>query len=191
MRNWSFVVPVLAVCSCAAPQSTQVLPPARASMAEAVPLKVEYMFQVVNQVFAGVPSVDRGTFAGRCSVPSDWVVTASATGKATHLGRITGTASHCSQVEWQLVNGSPVPIHMTYSDGQADFVAANGDVLRVTYGEGTSTFGPTGGTFHDHFIVAGGTGRFAQATGAGVDDGTFTAMDAPMPTVMVGTIRYR
>jgi hypothetical protein len=156
-----------------------------------VPFRAEGTDQITSLEFAGVPSVDRSTFSGRCSVASDWVATGTITGTATHLGAVTGTFSNCSQVTWTQTEGGPVPVASTYGDGVVSLVAANGDVLQGRYGDGVATFGPSGGTLQDSVTFTGGTGRFESATGAALDHGTITTLDAPIPFVIVGTINYR
>jgi hypothetical protein len=50
--------------------------------------------------WAGVPGQDKSLFGGRCSVASDYVITATCPGEATHAGRLSGSGSHCSQITW-------------------------------------------------------------------------------------------
>jgi len=119
-----------------------------------------------RQDFApGFPAA-RSTFDGRCSVPSDWVIEFSGTARITHLGKSVSVFEHCSQADFS--TGI-----FTYQDGVITITAANGDELWGTYGNGTAGFvSPTAVAWQDDFVLTGGTGRFAGASGSGVDRGT-------------------
>ena len=89
-----------------------------------------------------------------------------AAGNATHLGKVTATSHDC-------INPNPQdPNSFSFASlgvGPAGlvFIAANGDVLFVTY-SGTLTAQPPGPhLINGHFIITGGTGRFVGATGGG------------------------
>jgi len=79
-------------------------------------------------------------------------------GIVSHLGRITGTGSNCT--EFSLTVES-VPIY----DGLATFVSADGSSITATYA-GTQAQ-PVAGTAatESTFTVLSGTGRFADAQG--------------------------
>ena len=132
-------------------------------------------------------------FEGRCSVLSDYVITATFEGTATHAGRVTGTTSHCSQIMW-----SPQgPMGATYSDGRGVINGANGSTIILRYGDGTTGADPATGKlwFRDTWTFNGGTGLFAGATGSGEEGGTFSDFGAilggtPVPMWMEGTITY-
>lgn len=77
-------------------------------------------------------------------------------GQVTHLGLTSMTASHCTQLL-----GAP-------ETGTQTFVAANGDRLELSYVLTSDPFEPAEGavlTIYGQTVVAGGTGRFAQASG--------------------------
>jgi hypothetical protein len=77
-------------------------------------------------------------------------------GQVTHFGLTSMTASHCTQFL-----GAP-------ATGIQTFVAANGDMLEVTYTLTGEPFEPVEGavmTGHGQTVDTGGTGRFAQASG--------------------------
>ncbi|MFO7692436.1 MAG: hypothetical protein R6V57_05060 [Vicinamibacterales bacterium] len=127
-------------------------------------------------------------------MPSDYVISASFTGTATHAGAITGTGSHCSQIIWTTQG----PAGATYTDGQAEATAADGSTLALTYGNGTTGVDPETGElwFQDAFAFAGGTGRFVGATGGGQEGGRFASFDAilagvPVAMWMTGTITFQ
>jgi hypothetical protein len=114
----------------------------------------------------GFPVV-RDAFAGRCSVPSDWVTTIDLRGTAEHLGRVSVVASHCTQFD---IFTTPNP--GVFQDGEMVVKAANGDELWLEYaGHFLFTPGdtPEVGVSAISFTtvtVVGGTGRFEGATGS-------------------------
>ena len=79
-------------------------------------------------------------------------------GVASHLGRLTGTGSNCT--EFTLATNA-----VAVWDGLATFVAADGSTINTT-SEGTQG-APIAGqaTFAISHTIAGGTGRFAEAAG--------------------------
>jgi hypothetical protein len=113
----------------------------------------------ILQPAPGFP-LERSTFDGRCSVPSDALSSWDYTGRWTHLGSWTTVElSHCSQLD--LVTGVG-----TFGDGVLTLRAANGDTLSGTYGNGESLFQPDGTVAYTfEMTITGGTGRFAGATG--------------------------
>ena len=145
------------------------------------PYKATAMWAKTDIRWAGQPGVDKSLFDGRCSRPSDYVITASFEGNATHAGRIAGEASHCSQIEWTPQG----PGGATYSDGQGVMTAANGSTIVLRYGNGTTGVDLTAGEmwFRDDWTFIGGTGLFAGATGAGTEGGRFKDFNA----VLAGT----
>lgn len=109
---------------------------------------------------------ERSTFDGRCSVPSDWVIEFTGTGQVSHLGKVTVVFEHCTQADFQ--TGT-----FPYEDGVFKLIAANGDELWGTYGNGTSALvSATEVRWQDTFVLDGGTGRFAGASGGGAEWGT-------------------
>jgi hypothetical protein len=115
------------------------------------------------------------TFGDRCSVPSQWISTASGTGEISHLGRVSWTTEHC----FQLFAG-------TFSDADLVITAANGDELYGTY-DGVMT-GET--TFVETMVITGGTGRFAGASGTVEESGWFDPGTGYMEVSGLGTITY-
>ena len=132
------------------------------------------------------------TFDGRCSVPSDFVITFTVIGEATHVGRFTGQTEHCSQMVWTPQG----PAGTTYGDGRFTLSAANDDTIAGMYTNRESGTDASGLIwFLDDWTITGGTGRFAGATGHGEQGGTFNdffAMlaGAPVKMWMEGTITY-
>jgi len=157
------------------------------------PFSAKAMWTPTGIQWAGLPGQATSTFGGRCSVPSDYVISAAFEGQATHAGRVTGTTSHCSQIAW----GPQGPTGATYSDGEGILTTANGSTIMLRYGNGTTGVDPDTGLswFRDAWTFTGGTGLFAGATGSGLEGGTFANFDAvlagvPVPMWMEGTITY-
>jgi hypothetical protein len=89
-------------------------------------------------------------------VPPNLLVNGTGTGTANHLGRFTATFS----TTVNLGTGSA-------TGGIFKFVAANGDHLDATFtGQGTPTGQPNVASIVEIATITGGTGRFADATGA-------------------------
>lgn len=133
---------------------------------------------------------DPADIADRCADPDNtWAVTSfEAWGTATHLGKTYLFAEHCSYSTDGIPDG-------TYGEGMTTLIAANGDILYATYTSGISTSPPPVIGFMDDFtFVDGGTGRFAHASGGGVEEGlldaTFGPEGAPFTMWMEGVISY-
>jgi hypothetical protein len=112
---------------------------------------------------AAAPSQDRPFHAedsGTAVVNGDFsigtTITASASGYATHLGAFTLNDS-------STVVGAEGPIR--YIEGEAHLIAANGDHLCASF---TGSVNLATLTATANFEWTGGTGRFANATGATV-----------------------
>jgi len=119
--------------------------------------------------------------AGRCDEsPGTFSLTTFwGSGHATHLGRIDIVAQHCSQPGG------------FYSQGELTITAANGDVLEATYTNGVSLTPPPEILFRDEFtFVDGGTGRFTEASGDGVETGVFQFFTDEFELEMEGVISY-
>lgn len=173
----------------AAPASSQPQPAAGER-----PFKATATWTVTGVQWAGSPGQATSLFEGRCSVPSDYVVSAAFEGNATHAGRVAGTTSHCSQILW----GPGGPMGATYSDGRGTLTTANGSTIELRYGNGTTGVDQTNGRlwFRDEWRFTGGTGTFAGASGHGIEGGSFVDFNALLTgaeTVsmwMDGTITY-
>ena len=97
---------------------------------------------------------------GRCAPAASTVSIAPGLGTnagTSNFGSFTATNSHC------IVLPLPAP----YTDGLFSYAFDAGDVLRGTYSGALSTT-VTPGTFANlqNFVVTGGTGRFAGASGS-------------------------
>jgi len=122
----------------------------RAATEQSVPFRTSsYLFQAI----AAVPEPG-------CNAPGESRRYLSGEGAATHLGRYTVDLSFCARAGGVL------------DDGRGAFIAANGDVLQLTF-EGTSTFVPPFTlSFTSFATFTGGSGRFAGASGEAVVTGT-------------------
>jgi hypothetical protein len=119
------------------------------------------------------------------SIDADFVTRFEGSGRASHLGRVTVVAQHCSMVTASGVD---------YEDGELTLTAANGDVLEAVYFDGTSELadpvGPVFGFIDTFEFVDGGTGRFTFASGGGTETGFFNQGTGEWSLVMEGTIAY-
>ena len=105
---------------------------------------------------------------GTITFTSPSTATTAGTGNATHLGRITSDGNLTIIGEASCI-GNEVGFSVEMQD---TFTAANGDRLTTTI---TMQLCPIAlGIYHGigTYVVTGGTGRFASATGSGVFDGT-------------------
>jgi len=102
-----------------------------------------------------------------CDPGAIWRFSRAGAGDMLHLGDAEAVLSHCTYV---VPDGSA--FHALVLGGMITFTAANGDTLVLAY-EGTTdgivdaTGGFLGYTAEGTWTVAGGTGRFANATGSG------------------------
>ncbi len=129
----------------------------------------------------GHASFDRSNPRG-CAAGFTTITDAS--GTATHLGKIAFHCEHCVTATGDM-------------SGSAVLTAANGDEVRATY-TGTSTPpGQIGEPIYviSTMVIAGGTGRFANASGEAEVKATVTFEGFDKPTwpgrwEWRGTIRY-
>jgi len=143
---------------------------------------------VTSQVYAPGFPIERSTFEGRCSIPSDYIVEFSASGQATHLGEFTIVFGHCSRINVDPGTGA---VSFDYGDGRGTFVAANGDELFGTYDAGSADLTADGQVaWHDTFMLVGGTGRFDGASGGGQESGTTDSVTGWTTWAFEGTITY-
>ena len=123
------------------------------ALAVATPWKGWYDWFVIEFVW---PVDGDLTFGGRCETPSDYLIRSEGPGRFNHMGRITFTNDHCTQ----LATGT--------HDGVMTFVAPDGSSVVTTYtGYGYPDFEVAAYMLITDFTIVGGTGRFAGATGGG------------------------
>ena len=104
-------------------------------------------------------------------------------GRATHLGRVSGTGSNCTELN--LATGE-----VAIWDGVATYVAADGSIINTSYA-GTQQAAVAGVavaiTTH---TVTSGTGRFAGAAGSWVVTGSVDFATGTFAGDLVGSITY-
>jgi len=99
-------------------------------------------------------------------------------GEGTHLGRFSITLGFCGRADGTLDNGT------------GTFVAANGDLLYITF-HGISDGGHPILHFTSFVTFTGGTGRFEGATGSATVQGIFDANTGAGPADWDGTITLK
>lgn len=145
-----------------------------AAPTEQLPFKENLSGGVTNIVFAE-DLIAGDTFDGRCTKPSQMLTSMGGTGNVSHLGRVSWTSQHCTQ----LFAG-------TFGDADLVIMAANGDRLNGTY-SGWFT-GET--SFAEIMTILGGTGRFAGAAGVVNEVGSFDAVTFDLEIRGEGWISY-
>jgi len=117
-------------------------------------------------------------------VPGVFTVTTSGVGHASHLGKVTFSTTET--LDFVSTMGA-----LVVQDGRMVMVAANGDELRWAY-EGTGSPPDEDGVsaLTGTFLVTGGTGRFADATGSGTFEGTGNAVTGVAIVSYRGTISH-
>lgn len=102
------------------------------------------------------------SFSGTIAFTSPLTTFHVGSGQATHMGRTADTGS--------VVLGLPDASGCYATSDTETLTAANGDQLVVQWHDPACPIGPT--SFHcgGHWVVIGGTGRFADATGSGSFD---------------------
>lgn len=130
-----------------------------------VPFKAHYDEQVT--LFAPEPGCDAAG-EGRLFLHGE--------GTGTHVGRSTIELSFCGR-------------GATLDSGRGTFVAANGDLLYITF-YGVSDQGFPVLYFTSYVTFAGGTGRFAGATGTATVDGSFNLLTGSGPADWIGMISF-
>ena len=121
---------------------------------------------------------------GTITFTSPSTATTAGTGNATHMGRITSDGNLTIVGEASCVDNE-VGFSVEMQD---TFTAANGDKLTTAI---TMQLCPiASGIYHGvgTYVVTGGTGRFAGATGSGVFDGTGNFNTGTIICALRGTI---
>jgi hypothetical protein len=104
-------------------------------------------------------------------------------GRASHLGRITGTGSNCTGFDLAV---EAVPVYA----GLATFVAADGSTLTFAYeGEQLAPVDLRATTITSNSVVAG-TGRFAAASGSWTTVGTIDFVTGLFSGTFSGWLSY-
>jgi hypothetical protein len=144
----------------------------------AAPPSVPYQASGPEWVVHEAPHPDCGL--GRLKVEVE------GTGQASHLGQYTVVRRHCFNLAT-----------FTIEDGAFEQTAANGDRLWGTYTgytAGVLQFGPDGSPvviiIESPTTITGGTGRFANATGAGTTTGIFNLATESGEFTFSGQLAY-
>ena len=121
---------------------------------------------------------------GTITFTSPSTATTAGTGNATHLGRITSDGNLTIIGEASCI-GNEVGFSAEMQD---TFTAANGDKVMTAITMQLCPIAP--GIYHGvgSYVVTGGTGRFAGATGSGVFDGTGNFNTGTIICALSGTI---
>ena len=119
--------------------------------------------------FAGHDRV-ADTFSPPTTCPDGalWRYSGAGPGQFRHLGRTSVSVTHCTFVDMASGTG-------TFGPGTITLTAADGDELYLVHrGTFSLVMAPDGLTsvFDMTWVVAGGTGRFASATGSGTTHGS-------------------
>jgi len=120
------------------------------------------------------------------AVDALWRYTGTGTGTFLHLGMAWVSVTHCTFVDFASGTG-------TFGPGTIALTAANGDELHLVHmGTFSLVVAPDGLTsvFDMTWVVAGGTGRFAGATGAGTTHGSSLLSTGTTAASYEGEIAY-
>lgn len=116
--------------------------------------------------------------------PGIFLGSTSGAGHASHLGRVTATST-------EVLDFTASPGRLTVRDGRLVMVAANGDELHWSYGGGGPLPDANGNTpITGTFVITGGTGRFAGASGGGIAKGVASVVTNIVSLSYRGTISY-
>lgn len=148
--------------------SEPVAPDVDATLADLTPASAEVTIPFRGQFYTDLAGLAPDP---ACGAPPWLLNTQVGAGHATHLGQFTVHITFCVDAtdlldDGQLTAGESLP----YVDGFGTMVAANGDELHIEI-EGAvipSTNPEYDFQFSDPFTFVGGTGRFTEATGAGM-----------------------
>lgn len=126
----------------------------------------------------------RAKFAGSAAITGPYTTAFSGTGLATHLGRIT-TDGH---VQITGIDNTPCEGGVVNTNTEI-LTAANGDTLTITSADVACPVGPNRYHGSGQWLVTGGTGRFAHASGSGTFDGHSDFGAGTFDTTLTGTLR--
>lgn len=134
--------------------------------AQGAPNHKDRPFEATLKIFESV------TFTG--AMPCFAIGLISGSGEGSHVGELKARSRDCINPSGVFDPNGPTAYRFTSGTGLDGlvFVAANGDQLFATY---AGTLQPQPGGPHavkGHFVITGGTGRFAGATGGGTLQGT-------------------
>lgn len=161
--------------------NAQILKQAPSELVEAIPENER------NEVLAGrlfvyyleTPSAPPPNPSGQCAPLL--TITLSATGIATYMGPLTDEQIHCLD-----------PTTFEVTDGLATFTSIwTGEQLLIAYEANLlPTPDPTVVSIDGHTNIAGGTGRFKNATGEGIARGTINLTTGATKVLGIGKIHF-
>jgi hypothetical protein len=123
------------------------------------------------------------TFSGRVAMPSPTTGTFDGAGLASHMGRIsTDGDAVITGLDESTCPGGLANVHVE------TLTAANGDTLTITSLDVACPVGPGAFEGSGHWTVTGGTGRFADATGAGTFVGSLDLGAGSFTITLKGTV---
>ncbi len=116
--------------------------------------------------------------------PGVFLGTTSGAGHASHLGRVAATST-------EVLDFTAFPGRLSVRDGQLVMIAANGDELHWSYSGGGPLPDASGlSAITGTFVITGGTGRFADASGGGTVEGVASVVTNTVSLHYRGTITY-
>jgi hypothetical protein len=131
--------------------------------------------------------VDEMLPVGSCPEDADWTYRNTGTARFSHVGAAAFELTHCTWMEWETGAG-------VFGYGTTTITAANGDVLTLAH-HGTFELafgaeGPESSLADLEWVVTGGTGRFADATGSGTATAVGDLEAGTTTATYLGTIVY-
>ncbi|HEX6705263.1 MAG TPA: hypothetical protein VF169_10935 [Albitalea sp.] len=97
------------------------------------------------------------------------LATLTAKGSAAHLGEVSVASQDCVNVKGAFDAGAPGSNSFVFTNhlGPVRITTATGDQLFMTYSGSLSARDDGPHRIRGHFVITGGTGRFAHAVGGG------------------------
>jgi hypothetical protein len=137
------------------------------------PWKVSIDWFMETVIWAGdmfTPAPVPSTFDGRCAIPSDFLMIGEGRAQASHMGRVAYTYEQCTRYL------DPPPGVLW--EGVMTLVAADGSSVFMTYtGGAIADYAAEAYVMASDYVITGGTGRFAGASGGGPGGGVVTWVD--------------
>jgi hypothetical protein len=165
------------------------------------------LFSAVLATLAGAAVADSRTLPFKASLKLSESITftgaapcfaigqLSGTGQASHLGKVTASSQDCINPDGVFDPNGPTSYHFVSGQGAAGlvFTGAAGDQLFASYSGALTARGRGPHGVSGHFVITGGTGRFAGAVGGGVIWGHEDISQVVLGTgqiELLGTVSY-
>ena len=149
-------------------QTAMVLAPRVSGAASSIPFKATLSITETIQVIGTAPCFLVGTISG--------------SGQATQLGKIGVASTDC-------INPISETTFSFFSSDQLVLTTASGEQIFANYG-GTLSVQGQFGIISGGYVIVGGTGRYAHATGAGAVNGQEDMLTGKGQVQLFGTISY-